>query len=112
MSNTNRIAVAFVALLVATVVYAATVQVERMPALFKSTVEITGALTQTGAATLASTLGVTGVTTHTGATALNQPAKTVRFRLPANTRRYVRIAQTATATPGTLAQSMVAKLLF
>jgi len=39
-------------------------------------------------------------------------AKTVRFRVPANTRRYVRIAQTMTATAGTVTGSMVAKLLF
>jgi hypothetical protein len=52
-------------------------------------------------------------TTQTSATANSGvAAKTVRFRLPANTRRYVRIAQTATATPGTLGVSMVAKLLF
>lgn len=52
-------------------------------------------------------------TTQTSATANSGvAAKTIRFRLPANTRRYVRIAQTATATPGTLGVSMVAKLLF
>lgn len=39
-------------------------------------------------------------------------AKAVRFRVPANTRRYVRIAQTMTATAGTVTGSMVAKLLF
>ena len=39
-------------------------------------------------------------------------AKTVRFRVPANTRRYVRIAQTMTATAGTVTGNMVAKLLF
>lgn len=39
-------------------------------------------------------------------------AKTVRFRVPANTRRYVRIAQTITATAGTVTGNMVAKLLF
>jgi hypothetical protein len=39
-------------------------------------------------------------------------AKTVRFRVPANTRRYVRIAQTMTASAGTVTGSMVAKLLF
>jgi len=50
-------------------------------------------------------------TTQTG-TGAGAVAKTVRFRLPANTRRYVRIAQTATATPGTLTAAMVAKLLF
>lgn len=49
-------------------------------------------------------------TTQTGAG--GAAAKTVRFRLPAGTRRYVRIAQTATATPGTLTAAMVAKLLF
>jgi len=51
-------------------------------------------------------------TTQTGAGGAGAAAKTVRFRLPANTRRYVRIAQTATATPGTLTAAMVAKLLF
>lgn len=51
-------------------------------------------------------------TTQTGAGGAGAAAKTVRFRVPANTRRYVRIAQTATATPGTLAAAMVAKLLF
>jgi hypothetical protein len=51
-------------------------------------------------------------TTQTGAGGAGAAAKTIRFRLPANTRRYVRIAQTATATPGTLAKAMVAKLLF
>lgn len=51
-------------------------------------------------------------TTQTGAGGAGAAAKTVRFRLPANTRRFVRISQTATATPGTLAGSMVAKLLF
>ena len=51
-------------------------------------------------------------TTQTGAGGAGAIAKTIRFRLPANTRRYVRIAQTATASPGTLTASMVAKLLF
>jgi hypothetical protein len=51
-------------------------------------------------------------TTQTGVSTSGAVAKTVRFRVPANTRRYVRIAQTATATPGTLGVSMVAKLLF
>ena len=51
-------------------------------------------------------------TTQTGAGGAGAAAKTVRFRLPANTRRYVRIAQTATVTPGTLTAAMVAKLLF
>lgn len=39
-------------------------------------------------------------------------AKTVRFRLPANTRRYVRIAQTIQSSAGTVSGNMVAKLLF
>jgi len=39
-------------------------------------------------------------------------AKTVRFRLPANTRRYVRIEQTSASSAGTVSGSMVAKLLF
>ena len=51
-------------------------------------------------------------TTQTGAGGAGAAAKTVRFRMPANTRRYVRIAQTASATPGTLTAAMVAKLLF
>lgn len=51
-------------------------------------------------------------TTQTGAGAAGAAAKTVRFRVPANTRRYVRIAQTASASPGTLTAAMVAKLLF
>jgi hypothetical protein len=51
-------------------------------------------------------------TTQTGAGAAGAAAKTDRFRVPANTRRYVRIAQTASASPGTLTAAMVAKLLF
>ena len=51
-------------------------------------------------------------TTQTGAGGAGAAAKTIRFRVPTNTRRYVRIAQTATATPGTLTAAMVAKLLF
>jgi hypothetical protein len=51
-------------------------------------------------------------TTQTGVSTSGAAAKTVRFRLPANTRRYVRIAQTASGTPGTLTAAMVAKLLF
>ena len=51
-------------------------------------------------------------TTQTGAGDAGAAAKTVRFGLPANTRRYVRIAQTASASPGTLTANMVAKLLF
>lgn len=51
-------------------------------------------------------------TTQTAAGGAGIAAKTVRFRLPANTRRYVRIAQTMTATAGTVTGNMVAKLLF
>jgi hypothetical protein len=51
-------------------------------------------------------------TTQTGASSAGIVAKEVRFRVPANTRRYVRIAQTMTATAGTVSGNMVAKLLF
>lgn len=51
-------------------------------------------------------------TVQTGAGGVGTAAKTVRFRVPANTRRYVRIAQTNSTTPGTFTGSMVAKLLF
>jgi hypothetical protein len=51
-------------------------------------------------------------TTQTGAGGAGIAAKEVRFRVPANTRRYVRIAQTMTATAGTVTGNMVAKLLF
>ena len=51
-------------------------------------------------------------TTQTAAGGTGIAAKTVRFRVPANTRRYVRIAQTMTDTAGTPSGSMVAKLLF
>jgi len=51
-------------------------------------------------------------TTQTASGGAGIAAKTVRFRFPANTRRYVRIAQTMTATAGTVSGSMVAKLLF
>lgn len=51
-------------------------------------------------------------TTQTGASSAGIVAKEVRFRVPANTRRYVRIAQTMTASAGTVSGSMVAKLLF
>lgn len=51
-------------------------------------------------------------TVQTGAGGVGTAAKTVRFRLPINTRRWVRIAQTNSSTPGTFTGSMVAKLLF
>ena len=53
-----------------------------------------------------------GISTTQTADGSGLAAKTVRFRLPANTRRYVRIAQTITATAGTVSGNMVAKLLF
>ena len=52
------------------------------------------------------------ISTTQTATGAGIVTKTVRFRVPANTRRYVRIAQTMTATAGTVTGSMVAKLLF
>ena len=51
-------------------------------------------------------------TTQTAAGGAGITAKEIRFRLPANTRRYVRIAQTMTSSAGTVTGSMVAKLLF
>ena len=51
-------------------------------------------------------------TTQTASGGAGIVAKTVRFRLPANTRRYVRIAQTMTSSAGTVTGNMVAKLLF
>jgi len=52
------------------------------------------------------------ITTQTGAGGAGVAAKTVRFRLPPITRRYIRIAQTVTATPGTLSGSFTVSLLF
>jgi hypothetical protein len=51
-------------------------------------------------------------TTQTASGGTGVAAKTVRFRLPPITKRYVRIEQTMTATAGTVSGSMVAKLLF
>ena len=51
-------------------------------------------------------------TTQTGSGGTGIVAKTVRFRLPPVTKRYVRIEQTMTATAGTVTGNMVAKLLF
>lgn len=51
-------------------------------------------------------------TSQVGAGGSGAAAKTVRFRFPPNVRRYVRIAQTADATPGTLAGNFVFSLLF
>ncbi len=51
-------------------------------------------------------------TTVTGAGGTGTPAKTVEFPLPPNTRRYIRIAQTATATSGTFTGSVTVSLLF
>ena len=52
------------------------------------------------------------ISTTQTATGSGIVAKEVRFRVPANTRRYVRIAQTMTASAGTVSGNMVAKLLF
>lgn len=51
-------------------------------------------------------------TTQTGADGTGAAAKDVRLRFPPITRRYVRIAQTADATPGTLDESFTTRLLF
>jgi hypothetical protein len=51
-------------------------------------------------------------TVQTGAGGVGAASKTVRFRLPVTTRRFVRIAQTNSSTPGTFSGSMVARLLF
>lgn len=51
-------------------------------------------------------------TTQTAAGGAGITAKSIRFRLPAKTRRYVRIAQTMTSSAGTVTGSMVARLRF
>ena len=51
-------------------------------------------------------------TTQTAAGGAGITAKSIRFRLPVNTRRYVRIAQTMTSSAGTVTGSMVARLRF
>jgi hypothetical protein len=51
-------------------------------------------------------------TTQTASGGAGIAAKSVRFRLPPITKRYVRIEQTMTATAGTVSGDMVAKLLF
>lgn len=51
-------------------------------------------------------------TSMTGAGGAGIAGKTVRFRFPPVTRRYVRVEQTVTATPGTLAGSYTFALLF
>lgn len=51
-------------------------------------------------------------TTTTGAGGGGSPAKDARFRFPPGTRRYVRIAQTVTATPGTITGDLKFRLLF
>lgn len=50
-------------------------------------------------------------TTQTGAGGAGVAAKEVRFRFSPGTKRYVRIAQTASSTPGTLAGSFTFALL-
>lgn len=52
------------------------------------------------------------ITTQTGAGGVGVAAKEVAFRLPYNVRRYIRVAQTVTATPGTLSGSFTVSLLF
>jgi hypothetical protein len=52
------------------------------------------------------------VTSITGAGGVGATGKTVRFRLPPGCRRYIRVEQTVTATPGTLAGSYTFSLLF
>lgn len=54
--------------------------------------------------------GVSYAVTATGGTGF--AAKTLRFRLPVNCRRYIRVEQTVTATPGTLAASYTFQLRF
>ena len=51
-------------------------------------------------------------TTVTGAGGVGNAAKTVEFPIPPVTRRYVRVAQTATATAGTLTGNFTSSLLF
>lgn len=51
-------------------------------------------------------------TTLTGAGGNGTPAKDSRFRFPPVTRRYVRLAQTATATAGTITGAVTFRLLF
>ena len=51
-------------------------------------------------------------TTVTGVSGQGTPAKVVEMRLPVATRRYVRIAQVASATPGTVSGSWGTALLF
>lgn len=51
-------------------------------------------------------------TTQLGAGGVGCAAKTVRFRLPPGCRRYIRIEQTVTATPGTLSGSFTLSALF
>lgn len=50
--------------------------------------------------------------TQTGAGGVGCAAKTVNFRLPPGCRRYIRVEQTASATPGTLAGSFTVSLKF
>jgi hypothetical protein len=52
------------------------------------------------------------VTTQTAAGGAGVATKTVRFRMPPVTRRYVRIEQTMTATAGTVTGSFISRLLF
>lgn len=51
-------------------------------------------------------------TTQTGSGGVGVAAKTIRFRTSPSTRRYIRVAQTASATAGTFSGSFTTKLLF
>jgi hypothetical protein len=51
-------------------------------------------------------------TTATGAGGNGTPALDTRFRFPPVTRRYVRIAQTATSSSGTFTNDLTFRLLF
>ena len=51
-------------------------------------------------------------TSVVGAGGVGNAAKSVRFRLSPATRRYIRVAQTADSTPGTLANDVTLRLLF
>ena len=50
--------------------------------------------------------------TQTGSGGVGVAAKAIRFRTSPSTRRYIRIAQTASATAGTFSGSFTTRLLF
>lgn len=51
-------------------------------------------------------------TTQTGSGGVGVAAKTIRFRTSPSTRRYIRVAQTASASAGNFSGSFTTKLLF